>query len=473
MKKNVLFSILLSVFLISCSNLHFNDTTSVSMYLPELGGKSGESSARSISAAEIFDGLDYDTDVYFYEINLMQGDTVKYSKKSKGGKTVTFKYIRPGDYSVECFAKVQRNFNQTTFLSGYTELNIVKGQMAEAEVGMVNCPVITQQPTNSIYDPSVYMQGLNESVYVEVKDSDSSNQFLYEWYLDGEKLTITDNPSLDFFSSGKEPDVNTMHTVNGIIYNCPEGWEEGQPLLKKDGFVRIDTVHLYPLSESDFIGGDPFEVGCYFQDKVFSESDMLYPEDFYMNINTKKGTIKIPHLTEKFFSADALGQDGSFILTRNENELTKSLQLVNPFTLDETMANKFRVLYAEVKIGYPFRSEDINTVYGYYPNSKLCYYPLGFYESFDKYTENQYPAYLIEQDISNSVNYNYQWYACDSDGNIICALKGETDEFFTYDESIGFEYFKVKVTVSGLSEYVINAKNGTVEIWSGLFYPAN
>ncbi|MBS7257070.1 MAG: hypothetical protein KIG63_01315, partial [Methanobrevibacter sp.] len=153
MKKNVLISILLSVFLISCSNLHFNDTTSVTMYLPELGGKSGESTARSTSAAEIFDGLDYDTDVYFYEINLMQGDTVKYSKKSKGGKTVTFKYIRPGDYSVECFAKVQRNFNQTTFLSGYTELNIVKGQMAEAEVGMVNCPVITQQPTNSIYDP--------------------------------------------------------------------------------------------------------------------------------------------------------------------------------------------------------------------------------------------------------------------------------------------------------------------------------
>ena len=67
MKKNVLISILLSVFLISCSNLHFNDTTSVTMYLPELGGKSGESSARSISAAEIFDGQYYDTDVYYYE----------------------------------------------------------------------------------------------------------------------------------------------------------------------------------------------------------------------------------------------------------------------------------------------------------------------------------------------------------------------------------------------------------------------
>ena len=347
--------------------------------------------------------------------------------------------------------------------------------MAEAEVGMVNCPVITQQPTNSIYDPSMYIQGLNEFVYVEViqYSLNDPNNIRYEWYLDGEKLPITDNSSLNLVSSGKEPDVNTMHTVTGIIYNCPEGWEEGQPLSKKDGFVRINTVHLYPLSKSDFIGDAPFEVGCYFQDKVFSESDMLYPEDFYMNINTKKGTITIPHLTEKFFSADALGQDGSFILTRNENELTKSLQLVNPFTLDETMDNKFRSLYAEVKIGYPFRSEDINTVYGYYQNSKLCYYPLGFYESFDKYTENQYPAYLIEQDISNSVNYNYQWYACDSDGNIICALKGETNEFFTYDESIGFEYFKVKVTVSGLSEYVINAKNGTVEIWSGLFYPAN
>ena len=230
MKKNVLISILLSVFLISCSNLHFNDTTSVTMYLPELGGKSGESSARSISAADIFDGLDYDTDVYFYEINLMQGDTVKYSKKSKGGKTVTFKYIRPGDYSVECFAKVQRNFIQTTFLSGYTELNIVKGQMAEAEVGMVNCPVITQQPTNSIYDPSRYIQGLNESVYVEVKYSPNDpTNIRYEWYLDGEKLPITDNQSLNIVSSGKNPDVNTMHTVNGIIYNCPEGWEEGQP----------------------------------------------------------------------------------------------------------------------------------------------------------------------------------------------------------------------------------------------------
>ena len=200
-----------------------------------------------------------------------------------------FKYIRPGDYSVECFAKVQRNFNQTTFLSGYTELNIVKGQMAEAEVGMVNCPVITQQPTNSIYDPSVYTQGLNESVYVEVKYSPNDpNNIRYEWYLDGEKLPITDNSSLNLVSSGKEPDFNTMHTVNGIIYNCPEEWEEGQPLSKKDGFVRIDTVHLYPLSESDFIGGDSFEVGCYFKDKVFSESYMLYPEDFYMNINTKK-----------------------------------------------------------------------------------------------------------------------------------------------------------------------------------------
>ena len=192
-----------------------------------------------------------------------------------------FKYIRPGDYSVECFAKVQRNFNQTTFLSGYTELNIVKGQMAEAEVGMVNCPVITQQPTNSIYDSSQYF---NESVTVEVKDSESENKFIYEWYLDGEKLTDNNTPYLYFTNSGIELDVNTMHTVTGIIYNRPEGLIEAQTPSKKDGFVRIDTVHLYPLSESDFIGVDPFEVGCYFQDKVFSDSDLLYPEDFYMNI---------------------------------------------------------------------------------------------------------------------------------------------------------------------------------------------
>lgn len=338
MKKNVLISILLSVFLISCSNLHFNDTTSVTMYLPELGGKSGESRARSISAEEIFDGLDYDTDVYFYEINLMQGDTVKYSKKSKGGKTVTFKYIRPGDYSVECFAKVQRNFNQTTFLSGYTELNIVKGQMAEAEVGMVNCPVITQQPTNSIYDPSMYIQGLNESVYVKViqYSLNDPNNIRYEWYLDGEKLPITDNSSLNLVSSGKEPDVNTMHTVTGIIYNCPEGWEEGQPLSKKDGFVRINTVHLYPLSESDFIGVDPFEVGCYFQDKVFSDSDLLYPEDFYMNIYTKKGTIKIPHLTKNFFPSELEGND-YFNLTNTDNSPTKSLKLYFPFNISESL----------------------------------------------------------------------------------------------------------------------------------------
>ena len=339
MKKNVLISILLSVFLISCSNLHFNDTTSVTMYLPELGGKSGESSARSTSAAEIFDGLDYDTDVYFYEINLMQGDTVKYSKKSKGGKTVTFKYIRPGDYSVECFAKVQRNFNQTTFLSGYTELNIVKGQMAEAEVGMVNCPVITQQPTNSIYDPS---QDFNESVTVEVKDSENENKFIYEWYLDGEKLTDINTPYLYLINSGIELDVNTMHTVTGIIYNCPEGWEEGQPLSKKDGFVRIDTVHLYPLSESDFIGGDPFEVGCYFQDKVFSASDLLYPEDFYMNIYTKKGTIKIPHLTKKFFPSELEGTD-YFILTNTD----KSLKLNIPFNISESLPTEKNI---EIKL---------------------------------------------------------------------------------------------------------------------------
>lgn len=347
MKKNVLISILLSVFLISCSNLHFNDTTSVTMYLPELGGKSGESSARSTSAAEIFDGLDYDTDVYFYEINLMQGDTVKYSKKSKGGKTVTFKYIRPGDYSVECFAKVQRNFNQTTFLSGYTELNIVKGQMAEAEVGMVNCPVITQQPTNSIYDPSQYF---NESVTVEVKDSESENKFIYEWYLDGEKLTDNNTPYLYFTNSGIELDVNTMHTVTGIIYNRPEGLPEGlieaQTPSKKDGFVRIDTVHLYPLSKSDFIGDDPFEVGCYFQEKVFSDSDLLYPEDFYMNIYTKKGTIKIPHLTKKFFPAEIEG-NVSFNLANTDNSPTKSLQLNIPFNISKLLPTEKNI---EIKL---------------------------------------------------------------------------------------------------------------------------
>ena len=258
-----------------------------------------------------------------------------------------FKYIRPGDYSVECFAKVQRNFNQTTFLSGYTELNIVKGQMAEAEVGMVNCPVITQQPTNSIYDPSVYKQGLNESVYVKVKDlPNEPNNIRYEWYLDGEKLPITENSSLDLVSSGKEPDVNTMHTVNGIIYNCPEGWEEGQPLSKKDGFVRINTVHLYPLSKSDFIGDDPFEVGCYFQDKVFSDSDLLYPEDFYMNIYTKKGTIKIPHLTKKFFPSELEGNH-NFILT--DNSPTKSLKLYIPF-------NTFKSLPTEKNIVIKLKS---------------------------------------------------------------------------------------------------------------------
>ena len=258
-----------------------------------------------------------------------------------------FKYIRPGDYSVECFAKVQRNFNQTTFLSGYTELNIVKGQMAEAEVGMVNCPVITLQPTNSIYDPSVYKQGLNESVYVEVKDSPNEpNNIRYEWYLDGEKLPITDNSTLNLVSSEKNPDVYTMHTVNGIIYNCPEGWEEGQPLSKKDGFVRINTVHLYPLSESDFIGVDPFEVGCYFKDKVFSESDKLYPEDFYMNIYTKKGTIKIPHLTKKFFSSELEGND-SFNLINTDNSPTKSLKLNIPFNISESLLTEKNI---EIKL---------------------------------------------------------------------------------------------------------------------------
>ena len=260
-----------------------------------------------------------------------------------------FKYIRPGDYSVECFAKVQRNFNQTTFLSGYTELNIVKGQMAEAEVEMVNCPVITLQPTNSIYDPSMYIQGLNESVYVEVKYSpNDSNNIRYEWYLDGEKLPITDNSSLVLVSSGKNLDVNTMHTVNGIIYNCPEGWEEGQPLSKKDGFVRINTVHLYPLSESDFIGVDPFEVGCYFKDKVFSESDKLYPEDFYMNIYTKKGTIKIPYLTKKFFSSEFEGND-SFNLINTDNSPTISLRLYIPF-------NTFKSLHTEKNIEIKLKS---------------------------------------------------------------------------------------------------------------------
>ena len=256
-----------------------------------------------------------------------------------------FKYIRPGDYSVECFAKVQRNFNQTTFLSGYTELNIVKGQMAEAEVGMVNCPVITQQPTNSIYDPSQYF---NESVIVEVKDSESDNKFIYEWYLDGEKLPITDNSSLNLVSYGKEPDVNTMHTVTGIIYNCPEGWEEGQPLSKKEGFVRIDTVHLYPLSESDFIGGDPFEVGCYFQDKVFSDSDLLYPEDFYMNIYTKKGTIKIPHLTKKFFPSEFEGND-SFNLTNTDNSPTKSLKIYFPFNISKSLPTE-KIIEIKLKL---------------------------------------------------------------------------------------------------------------------------
>ena len=244
-----------------------------------------------------------------------------------------FKYIRPGDYSVECFAKVQRNFNQTTFLSGYTELNIVKGQMAEAEVGMVNCPVITQQPTNSIYDPSQYF---NESVTVEVKDSESENKFIYEWYLDGEKLTDNNTPYLYFTNSGIELDVNTMHTVTGIIYNRPEGSIEAQTPSKKDGFVRIDTVHLYPLSESDFIGDDPFEVGCYFKDKVFSDSDLLYPEDFYMNINTKKGTITIPHLTKKFFPSELEVTD-SFILTNTDNSPTKSLQLNIPFKISKSL----------------------------------------------------------------------------------------------------------------------------------------
>ena len=219
--------------------------------------------------------------------------------------------------------------------------------MAEAEVGMVNCPVITLQPTNSIYDPSVYKQGLNESVYVEVKDSPNEpNNIRYEWYLDGEKLPITDNSTLNLVSSEKNPDVYTMHTVNGIIYNCPEGWEEGQPLSKKDGFVRINTVHLYPLSESDFIGFDPFEVGCYFKDKVFSESDKLYPEDFYMNIYTKKGTIKIPHLTKKFFPSELEGND-YFNLTNTDNSPTKSLRLYFPFNISKSLPTEKNI---EIKL---------------------------------------------------------------------------------------------------------------------------
>ena len=94
---------------------------------------------------------------------------------------------------------------------------------------------------------------------------------------------------------------------------------------------------MYPLSEGDFIGDDPFEVGCYFQDKVFSDSDLLYPEDFYMNIYTKKGTIKIPHLTKKFFSSE-LEENDYFILTDTDNSPTKSLQLNIPFNISELIS---------------------------------------------------------------------------------------------------------------------------------------
>lgn len=103
---------------------------------------------------------------------------------------------------------------------------------------------------------------------------------------------------------------------------------------------------MYPLSESDFIGVDPFEVGCYFKDKVFSESDMLYPEDFYMNIYTKKGTIKIPHLTKKFFPFELEGND-YFNLTNTDNSPTKSLRLYFPFNISKSLPTEKNI---EIKL---------------------------------------------------------------------------------------------------------------------------
>ena len=103
---------------------------------------------------------------------------------------------------------------------------------------------------------------------------------------------------------------------------------------------------MYPLSESDFIGVDPFEVGCYFKDKVFSESDMLYPEDFYMNINTKKGTIKIPHLTKKFFPSELEGNH-YFILTNTDSSPIKSLKLNIPFNISESLLTEKNI---EIKL---------------------------------------------------------------------------------------------------------------------------
>lgn len=470
MRKGIFISILSALLFASCSNLHFGEGTSVSLYLPALDENNAnlQNARMCTSPNQTFDGKNYDTDTIYYEINLMHGNEVKYSKEATGGRIV-FNNITPGDYSIECFAKVKRNSVKTAYLSGYTEISVVKGLSTVAEVNMVDCPIITRQPEYVLYtapDDLKSWQGISSSVNIALSDTDNK---AYEWYFDDSKKLLDSY----FFSMQTEIqfdyDPYSVHSINCVVYNKSD---DGN-IDKKNGFVRAQTSYTYPIANSDVDDSTTVQLKSYLGDKVIPITGYLYPEDFYLQINLKNKTIILPHLNKDYFSSGlrVTADSDNFNFNSITSNPVKAI-FKNDYLLGTPLSGSSDEISKQVKIGYEFDVQFVNAEQEYgYTDYEITYneVPVGFYGDYDNYFSNTYPLYIISQD-QNLIT-GYQWYACKQDGAIICALDGKTEQSLTLDETISYQYFKVRITISGLSEHVTNATNGKFEYWSGVFFP--
>lgn len=463
MKKFFLFSILSTVLFISCSNLHFNDSTSVSLYLPELNGNTNNQNARSIEFR-----AGYDPSEYYYEVNLNLRGTTKYKQISPGGTTITFSGIQPGDYEVECKACVKKGVDLFVIAQKLKEVTALRGRLTVVDLALNGVPVIKQQLV-----PHIFNFSYNDGVSFSVINNTLPESYEVEWFIDGKPYTNFNLPEKNF-------SFNTQNANgDGLCVFSLETYSQSDPGLpfgphslyakitdKANGsFVRTDVVDIY------FGGNFEYTITPVLLDVKFKGADNTYPLVKTLSLADFSGTVtysvqynqtSVGNITIHYDSFPENGDLGigiyKGIINMTGNQYALGLQDYS-FTIDDKVS--------------PLATVRIKRTY--YQELYRCFTFPDHYVNISPYPGQQNQDLRLERvfdSIPETPAESYQWFKCDATGNIISTFGEETSigavSLNGFDET-GVHYFICKITLSGLSDACLNAPGGQVVFYSPVY----
>lgn len=472
MRKGIFISILSALLFASCSNLHFGEGTSVSLYLPAL---EGSTAARNISRAIEFPA-GYDGSVYYYEVNLKQDGNTKFTKTSKGGTTITFTGIHAGDYEIECNACVKKNFDLTVFAKKTRSVTVLSGKQTTVDLDLNKCPFITEK-----LQPTVF-SGNGEKVEMRILLSSFDLSKCYaRWYINNKIYNPENEEDSNKFKlqqkliqiNDQEATTYIMGADNGVMYSVSGLYKVFVEIVNKEtgDTFRSNTVEVYFTK---------IELGEGIYPRTMSASFKGESKELDINITPTRSDFMGSITYSKYRTAPYYEYIND-VVTLNYDSLPEKVSVVR-VGADGPGVKRYDITLASGVPGNTIScSVDIKRTFNFnFPDDSSV--------TTLSHTDYNYLSINLPQ-VYQSVNYNsnydpseahVKWYSCDENGNnkvfinqdpeLQNLTEYEVPPKFNVDDGSTAYYFICELTYyfDG-AEYCTNYPSGMCTKWSKVF----